>query len=122
MSIKWDADAARYVLRFRVPADAEDTLNDLDFISWLQSKFKAEYENATSSCSTVENQSCTFLQFELRFSGLKEMHEAERLCFDRLTKAGNIDPDYFPEVHKADPLRIRATDLFDLAMGAKKPG
>ncbi len=120
MSIKWDSDAARYVLRFRIPADAPDTLDDIDFVSWLKTAFNAELESATSSCSTVENRSCTFLHFELRFSGPKELRDAERTCFDHLTKAGNVFPEYMAEVHKADPHRLRATDLFDLAMGDRR--
>jgi hypothetical protein len=121
MSIKWDADSTRNVLRFRIPADAPDTLNDLAFVSWMQTRLDAEYESMSSSCSTVDNRSCTFLHVELRFSGPKELNEAERICFDRLTKAGNLQPVYASEILETDPLRQRATDLFTRAMGAKTP-
>jgi hypothetical protein len=120
MALRINPQLERLVIQFQVQADQPWTLDELTFIYFVQDKFNAEIESASSFRCDVNGRNCKFLHIELIFPNLNQFDNAYDHCLTYLTRDGTIEPEFRVALNHVDPARLHAEELLDLAQEAQE--
>lgn len=107
-----------YRIEFQIRARAPDVIDQLAFVYLVQMKFDGKINAAHPFQNVVNGKGRKFISVTLEFGSFEPFNEAKYHCNRNLTDDGEIRSEYLGALDAADPQRLEAKRLHQLALTA----